>query len=138
LPGTSGRGETGPSEQREQREPRGPAHPVCGRAVWLRRFTTRSTDGAGRRQRGLAPAPGHARALGGWWGPSSPGLTPRQQDSAAALLPRVCDSLKFPPEALRLLRRGSASVSAQECGPVWLDAGQTEGKLCLRVLRAHV
>lgn len=135
-----GRGETGPCEQREQGEPQGPAHPARGQAFWLQRFTTRSTNGAGCSQRGLTLAPRRAWHTGaaGLAGNELPWLRVEAAGFGRCALPRVCDLFKFPSEAFHLLQSGSASVSAQECGPVWLGAGQTDGKLCLRVLRAHI
>lgn len=53
-------------------------------------------------------------------------------DLAAAALPHVCDLFPISIRGFRAAPSGSASVSAQECGPVWLDTGQTDGKLCLR------
>lgn len=134
-----GRGESGPCELRERREPQGPAHPARGQAFWLQRFTSRSTDGAGCSQRGLTLAPRRAWHMGAGWlvGTEVPWLRIEAAGFGRCALLRVCDLLKFPSEAFQLLPSGSASVSAQECGPVWLDAGQTDGKLCLRVLRAH-
>lgn len=88
----------------------------------------------------LALAPRRARCTGAAWlvGTEVPRLGVEAAGFGRCALLRVCGSFEFPSEVFRLLPSGSASVSAQECGPVWLDAGQTDGKLCLRVLRAHI
>lgn len=120
----------GPCEQWEELQ--GLHIPLAGK-----RFTTWSRAGAGRSPWGLTLAPRGARCPGAAWLEGTELLVEAAGFGHCAFL-RVCDLFKFPSEAFQLLWSSSASVSAQECGPVWLSVGQMDRDLGLRVLRAHI
>lgn len=79
-------------------------------------------------------APRHERYTGATRlvGSELPWLRVEAAGSGHHSLPHVCDLFKFLSEAFWLLQ-AVRSLSAEECGPVWLAAGQMDGKLCLRV-----
>lgn len=116
---------------------RGLAHPARGQAFWLQHFTTWSKGGAGCSSC-WHPGVHGPWVLCGWRGQNAPGLVLRQQDSATAfsllfgtwldLHLRHCCCCRAVVRGL-LLRNVDLFV--------WLLDRQTDGKLCLGVLRAH-